>query len=175
MNALSITMAILLGTLGVSEAAHSETENTAQVWASQLLEQSEGSASAIQVTSTLRVQDGNPLITFRLVNLSGRTLKAYPFGLPWGNANSVSLLAIRADKSFVKIGYPIDDPVSQSKLEIAPGAILEGEYNLGWRLRLSELDRKNDIIVVWSYRYGFDGSPPVEATATGAVVIPRSR
>ncbi len=174
-KAVVIHTVLLLAVLGVSVETRAADENTIQVWADQFLKHSNGSASPIQVTSKLRFEDGNPLISFQLVNLSGRTLEIQPFDLPWGNTHAVSLLVIRSDKTFVKLVYPIDDPTFESWTKIAPGATLTGEYNLGWRLGLSESDRKKDIVVLWSYFHDFGGTSSSKALATGAVVIPRIR
>lgn len=174
-KAFVIHIALLIAALGMSGNVRAADENTVQAWADQYLKHSKGNVSLIQVTSELKFDNNNPVIAFRLVNSSELTLRTYPFALPWGDPNAVSLVAIRADKTFLKLVYPFYHPRPESKIEIAPGEALEGEYNLGWRLQLSESDRRQDIIVLWSYSKNLGGTPLSQAFATGAVVIPRIR
>jgi hypothetical protein len=97
----------------------------------------------------------------------------YKSRLPWGNYNSMMLIAVTPGEHFVKRGYPVDDP-SPEKISMEPNEEQSGELNL--QMRLIGLDatlKKSDIYLFWAYE------PPNELNLPrrlgGWVLIPQQK
>ena len=92
-----------------------------------------------------------------LANVSGKTIEVDASALPWNNnAGLFSVNAVTADGR-VEMQQPIPPPVEMVRLSaprapvaIAPGESIKGSFNLA--LMPIRLDRKDDWLLLWSYR-----------------------
>ena len=113
-----------------------------------------------------------PSIRFRLTNISAASLHSYPFQLPRGNPDSISLVAVRADGRVLPNAYRISDPGPGDHLEIRAGESREGAYTIEDTVQIEPADREQDIFVAWSYLWWGSGSKRPSSPVTGVVVIP---
>jgi hypothetical protein len=75
----------------------------------------------------------------------------YKWRLPWGNLNSVKLVAMTPGEKYLERGYPIDDP-SPEKVSFEPKEQQSGDINL--HMKIIGLDaalKKSDIFLFWAY------------------------
>jgi hypothetical protein len=123
----------------------------------------------VAVTGRAASVDGHSAIAFTLTNVSGKPLRLWTAGLPWGNTNSIDLVAITTDGRVLKELYPIDDP-GPERLVIAPGQVLSGIYPLDNFEDLEERRKTSDVIVLWSYRLRLQESD-AEGVSSGVLVL----
>jgi hypothetical protein len=72
--------------------------------------------------------------------------------LPWGNYNSMMLIAVTPGEHFVKRAYPVDDP-SPEKISMEPDEQQAGELNLQMRfIGLEAVLKKSDVHLFWAYQ-----------------------
>jgi len=125
------------------------------------------------VSAVLEEKAGAIKLKFKLTNVSGKALDAYPFQLPWGIPNLVGLLAVTAKGKIIK-GSRYDailDPNYQKEMHIAAGESVFGDVDIGNRFSLTPLPRNEDTIILWSYtvpsHFGQDRS-----VCSGSVILP---
>ena len=71
--------------------------------------------------------------------------------LPWGNRNTMILVALTSDRNFITRNIPVDDP-SPERVSLEPNESLSGEVSLD--KAFSGLDaalKKSDINLFWAY------------------------
>ena len=71
--------------------------------------------------------------------------------LPWGNRNSMILVAVTPGKEYIVRNFPVDDP-SFEKVSLDPNESFNGEVNL--EKAFTGLDaalKKSDIHLFWAY------------------------
>ncbi len=157
---------------GLANSHAAEPENAAAVWSKHYLKSGGSVTIPYSLTSVLRIHEGRVAIAFHFVNTSTHSLRTYPESLPWGNSHSIRLVAFRDDKQFLQNVYPIDDPAPAQPLEIKPGGVLDGQYDLAQGLVINESDRSHNIIVLWSYSGSFIGQSGNDGAVAGVVAIP---
>lgn len=153
--------------------AHAEQrENTLEVWSRYYQRGDTSMHSPLAISAILKKKKGEPVLVFRVVNVSKRPQVLYPYQLPWGNIDSIKVAAFTTNGKRIQNHYPIDDPVPGEKITIGPGQSMEGEYDLNHRLM--DIPSNSDVVVMWLYRY-FEGENKAPAIESGVVVIPKSK
>src|SRR5277367_3519650 len=75
----------------------------------------------------------------------------YKWRLPWGNYNSMMLIAVTPGERYITRGYPVDDP-SPEKISMEPNERQTGEVNLQMRfIGLDDALQKSDVYLFWAY------------------------
>lgn len=73
------------------------------------------------------------------------------YRLPWGNVQSMVLVATTRDGEYLRRLYPIDDP-SSAKVSITPNAQIRGEVCLEPIFPdVGEQVKRSEILVFWAY------------------------
>jgi hypothetical protein len=71
--------------------------------------------------------------------------------LPWGNRNSMILVAVTPGKEYIVRNFPVDDP-SYEKVSLDPNESLSGEVSLEKAFTgLGAALKKSDIHLFWAY------------------------
>jgi hypothetical protein len=118
--------------------------------------------------------DSQQLQSFRLTVTSAAATRVtfYKYLLPWGNVNSIILVAVTARGETLQRDMPIDDP-SADKISLNPNESVSGSIDL--RKAFRGLDRAlatSDVNLFWAY------NAPKElgiATRSGGWVLLRQR
>jgi len=108
-------------------------------------------APPIALTAKVKAKASTFVLSFRLTNISDRSIILLDAHLPWANANSLILAAQTLDARQIQNYYPIDDQFIVHDVTIAPGQSLEGEYDLGNRFVVERIPRNRGILVLWAY------------------------
>jgi hypothetical protein len=95
----------------------------------------------------------------------------FKWRLPWGNRNTMILVAVKADKNYLTRNFPIDDPAPE-RVSIGPNESLSGEVSLEKAFTgLDDALKKSDINLFWAYQ------PPEELNigrwSGGWILIPQ--
>jgi len=81
-----------------------------------------------------------------------KSVALYKYLLPWGNRNSIILIAVASDGRHLERTVGIDDP-SPEQVIIEPGKSLSGDIDLYKRFAgLQTALKKSDILLFWAYR-----------------------
>jgi hypothetical protein len=147
-------------------------ENHLQEWVNRYQKNTNGTISPLSLTGKIIRIDGSPFLSFKLINISNKTITLWPFELPWGNNNSISVVGITSTGRLIQNIYPISDPFGQSKISIKPGSMLQGKFNLNLAFEIFEQEKSQDILVLWQYRL-----PKLSnsVTYTGVAVLPAKK
>lgn len=125
----------------------------------------------VAISAILKEHNGHEIISFRLTNISGKELDAYPFELPWGYGNLLNLVAITSTGKFIKASYlPIMDNFTQEKIHIPPGGNASGDYDLSNRFSFATMPQNEDTIILWSYAVPSSLSPDF-SVCSGSVIL----
>jgi hypothetical protein len=112
-------------------------------------------ASALSVTAAVGLTaQTQTVLTFKMINQSGRPLTFDTSSLPWGVRYSVLLVAVTNDANVERIAesLPIQDPAPSDSI-LAPKGEWSGIVNLVSRFpELPRYLKSRDIIVFWSYQ-----------------------
>ena len=129
-------------------------------------------APPIALTAEVKAKAGSYVLSFRLTNISDRSIVLLDAHLPWANANSLILAAQTLDGRQIQNYYPIDDQFIVHDVSIAPGQSLEGEYDLQNRFVVERIPRKRGILVLWAYPLIEKSRKRPWPIVTGVAVVP---
>jgi hypothetical protein len=105
--------------------------------------------------SGIRVELGsqNPLtLRVTLRSKAETRITFYKYLLPWGNVNSMMLIAVTPSGQYIDRFFPIDDP-SLEQVAFEPKQSMSGEVKLGNYFRGLEVAlKKSDIHLFWTYK-----------------------
>lgn len=166
-------IAALIVCLLLLGACRNSQENVLQEFAQKLKDSDVTTPLPIILSAKIKEQGNNIFLRFRLQNISSVSLELYPSELPWGNANSLTFVAFTLQGRTLSNHYPIDDPIFEKKVVIAPGEVLEGDYDLWYRLRIDSIPRDSDIVIIWAYqfeKFATNGKRPFPVT-TGVAIL----
>jgi hypothetical protein len=114
-----------------------------------------GSRPAPVSVSAVAAVDGREIVLrFSLKNISTKTLTLYPYEVPWGDPYAIRWAALTGDGRVLPVGYPFDDRFGpESKIGLAPGQTLTGNYRLSWMLDAASVPTDTDLAIVWLYSF----------------------
>jgi len=75
----------------------------------------------------------------------------YKYRLPWGNLNSMKLVAMTPGENYLERFYPTDDP-SPEEVSFEPNEQQSGDINLHMKIAgLDAATKKSDVFLFWAY------------------------
>lgn len=129
-------------------------------------------APPIALTAEVKAKASSFVLSFRLTNISDRSIVLLDAHLPWANANSLILAAQTLDGRQIQNYYPIDDQFIVHDVSIAPGQSLKGEYDLTNRFVVEKISRNRGILVLWAYPLIEKSRKRPWPIVTGVAVVP---
>jgi len=112
-----------------------------------------GGAETIPSGILVELSSQNPLslrVTLRSNAITRITF--YKYLLPWGNVNSMMLIAATPSGQYIDRFFPTDDP-SPDQVVFEPKQSMSGEVKLGNYFRgLESALKKSDIHLFWTYK-----------------------
>jgi len=97
----------------------------------------------------------------------------FKWKLPWGNRNTMILVAVKPDKNYLTRNFPVDDP-SPEQVTMEPNESLSGDVSLEKAFTgFDSALKKSDVHLFWAYQ------PPAELKigrwAGGWILIPQQK
>lgn len=160
--------------ISISSYAVEAPENTLEIWASGYLKGEQNEHPPISLSALAGYENNEPILKFKLTNISNRDVTIDETFLPWTHIHNISLAAFSPRGRRLTNIYPIDDPFGSTTHLLRPGDSLEGNYRLLEVIIFDKRAKKEETIVLWEYRMwdypkNKAGKLPILA---GAVVFP---
>jgi hypothetical protein len=163
------SLLLILGLSACTSPSH-ETESGLVSWIEQHSKLSQSAVPEIAIAATLAGSASDPTLRFRIVNISSAEVVLPSSSLPWGNAESLRVLALSPTGESLERVYLLDGQLFPEPVTIPPGASLEGSAPIS-NFFVEEWPRPHHTLVLWSY--SLPSNPAgARAVATGHIVIP---
>lgn len=109
-----------------------------------------------------------PIVRFRVTNVSGEAVTIKADSLPWNDDLAVSMTGIAlSGKPLPIVGQAGSRLISEEPpMPLAAGASLIGKVPLKYLYGVDRQPRNQDVLLLWSYRHG-------EFRYTGILHLPR--
>ncbi len=119
----------------------------------------------LSITFRMVEVDNQRMLRCRVHNVSGESIEVRHTQLPWNNPMIVRIVAIRLNGSVLPTGTGVVSvliPDSESREVMAPGAWLEGDFDLkNYFEAYDSFPTDEDVLLLWSYAQGqFTGIVP---------------
>ena len=111
-----------------------------------------GGSEVLPSDVQVELDSQKPLSLRVTVRSHSETRVTFPmYRLPWGNRNSMILVAVTPGKDYIKRNLPVDDP-SYERVSLEPNESLSGDVSLDKAFTgLAAALRKSDIHLFWAY------------------------
>jgi hypothetical protein len=112
-----------------------------------------GGAEALHSGIQVELDSQKPLSLRVTLTSHAETQVTFPkYRLPWGNRNSMILVAVTPGKDYIVRNFPIDDP-SYERVSVEPNESLSGDVSLEKAFTgLEAALKKSEIHLFWAYR-----------------------
>jgi hypothetical protein len=114
-----------------------------------------------------------PVLHMTIRSRAEARVSFYKWRLPWGNRNTMILVAVTPDRNYLTRNFPVDDPTPE-RISIEPNESLSGDVSL--EKAFTGLDaalKKSEVHLFWAYQ------PPSELHigrwAGGWILIPQQK